>query len=154
MRLSGRDQHVNHSSDTPLRSYLADMGQVLFEPPSVFGWEWETGWISTATLLARYELATDIVRARGGGGTAFRPEKLLPIKTLMAAGPTNTGVIVDTATDILGLTDQLTAAERALLVTYLGGPSATLDLNDYDVRNTKLHGLFALILQSPAYQLH
>ena len=30
----------------------------------------------------------------------------------------------------------------------------TLDLNDYDVRDTKLHGLFALVMQSPAYQLH
>jgi hypothetical protein len=29
-----------------------------------------------------------------------------------------------------------------------------LNLFDEDVRNTKLHGLFALVIQSPAYQLH
>ena len=41
-------------------------------------------------------------------------------------------------------------------VDYLtdNGASPTLDLNDDDIRNTKLHGLFALVLQSPAYQLH
>ena len=37
-----------------LRNRLADMGQSLFEPPSVFGWDWETAWISSATLLARF----------------------------------------------------------------------------------------------------
>jgi hypothetical protein len=47
-------------------------------------------------------------------------------------------------------------AERTVLVDYLtdDGANPTLDLNDYDVRNTKLHGLFALVLQSPAYQVH
>jgi hypothetical protein len=30
----------------------------------------------------------------------------------------------------------------------------SVNLNDYTVRNTKLNGLFVLLLQSPAYQLH
>ena len=42
-----------------------------------------------------------------------------------------------------------------MLVDYMGGPSATLDvLNDYDDRNRKLCGLFALVIQSPVYQTH
>ena len=59
-------------------------------------------------------------------------------------------------TDLLGITDQLTAVERNILIDYLtdGGMNPILDLTDYDVRNTKLHRLFALLLQSPAYQLH
>ena len=46
--------------------------------------------------------------------------------------------------------------ERQVLVDYAsdGGANSTLDLNDYDTRNRKLNGLFALVLQSPAYQLH
>jgi hypothetical protein len=42
-----------------------------------------------------------------------------------------------------------------VLIDYLtdGGVNPTLNLNDFDVRNRKLHGLFALVLQSPAYQL-
>jgi hypothetical protein len=59
-------------------------------------------------------------------------------------------------TDALGVTDQLTATERNDLVDYLtdNGTNMTLNLNDYDTRNRKLNGLFALVLQSPAYQLH
>ena len=57
---------------------------------------------------------------------------------------------------MLGLQDHLTAAEKAVLLDYLtdDGANPTLDLDDYDTRNTKLHGLFALLMQSPAYQLH
>ena len=39
-----------------------------------------------------------------------------------------------------------------MLIDYLGpGP---IDLFDYDTQNAKLNGLFALVLQSPAYQVH
>ena len=59
-------------------------------------------------------------------------------------------------TEVLGVTDQLSAAERTALhrLPDRRRRDPTLDLADYDVRNTKLHGLFALVLQSPAYQLH
>jgi hypothetical protein len=54
------------------------------------------------------------------------------------------------------VTDQLTGAERQVFIDYVsdGGANPTLDLNDSDTRNRKLNGLFALVLQSPAYQLH
>jgi hypothetical protein len=41
------------------------------------------------------------------------------------------------------------------LVDYLtdNGTNPSLDLSDYDTRNAKLHGLFALLMQTPAYQL-
>ena len=46
-----------------------------------------------------------------------------------------------------------------LLLTFLGdfiavGRHGSINLLDFDTRNTKLHGLFALVMQSPAYQLH
>ena len=49
------------------------MGQLLFEPPSVFGWDWETAWLSSATLLARYGFARDLTSARGGGSERLPP---------------------------------------------------------------------------------
>ncbi len=154
MKPSGRDQYLKYSSYDPVRDYLADMGQILFEPPSVFGWDWENGWVSSATLLSRYEFATDLVRSRGSGSSAFRPEKLTPIKMLMDAGPVTAPNLVDTASGILGITDQLSSQERDVFLDYLGGAAAVLDLEDYDVRNTKVHGLFALMLQCPTYQVH
>ena len=150
MKLKGSDQRINYSSRTPIRSYLASMGQVLFQPPSVFGWDWEHGWVSSATLLARYDFATDIIAARGSGSTAFRPERLVDLDL------TDAGTIVDAVTDVLGVTDQFSSSERAALLDYLtdGNPTAALDLHNDGVRNTKLNGLFGLVLQSPAYQVH
>ena len=34
-----------------------NLGQVLFTPPNVAGWDWGKAWINTNTLLARYNIA-------------------------------------------------------------------------------------------------
>ena len=150
MKLKGTDQHINFSSGTPAQDYITNMGQTLFEPPSVFGWDWETSWISSSTLLARYQFATDVISARGKGNTAFRPEKLIDLNL------TDPGAVVDAVTGLLGITDQLASADRDVLITYLtdGNPSAAVNLNDENFRTLKLNGLFGLVMQSPAYQLH
>jgi len=38
------------------------LGQVLFMPPNVAGWNWGRAWINTNTLLARYNLADALTR--------------------------------------------------------------------------------------------
>jgi len=133
-----------------LRSHLDDMGQKLFDPPSVFGWDWEAAWVSSATLLARFRFARDLAAARVKGKQGFHPEKLMPM-SLQAPDD-----ILNAAGNVLGMTDQLSAQDRAFLIDYLtdGGALPLLDLEDEDLRHRKLHGLFALLLQSPAYQLH
>jgi uncharacterized protein (DUF1800 family) len=133
-----------------LRAHLDDMGQRLFDPPSVFGWDWEGAWISSATLLARFRFARDLAAARVKGKQGFHPEKLMPM------GVQSADDVLHRASNVLGLADQLTAEDRALYLDYLtdGGSSPTLDLENEDVRARKLHGLFALLMQSPAYQLH
>jgi hypothetical protein len=83
------------------------------------------------------------------GGGRFKPEKLIDI-TLTAAP-----ALVDAVLVALGVANQFTNNERNVLITYLGGPGATLDvLNDTDLRERKLGGLFALVMQSPVYQTH
>jgi len=150
LRLRGRDQSLQGGNYSSVYDHLTNMGQVLLDPPSVFGWDWETGWISTATLLARYTFARDATSARGHGSTSFRPDRLIDLSL------SDPGEIVDAVTDLLGVTDQITAGERDTLIGYAtdGGVNPTLNLGDEAVRNTKLNGLFALVLQSPAYQLH
>ena len=124
------------------------MGQTLLDPPSVFGWDWESAWISTATLLARSAFARDVIASRHGGGR-FRPERLIALDL------TQPGAIVDAVTDVLGVTDQLVTDERQALIDYLtDGTATTVNLTDPTVRNIKLNGLFGLVLQSPTYQLH
>jgi hypothetical protein len=43
-----------------MRAPLAAMGQVLFEPPDVNGWELGKGWFSTGAMLARMNFASQI----------------------------------------------------------------------------------------------
>ncbi len=145
MKGRGSDLTIEGGDYAPVRDHLESMGQSLLDPPSVFGWDWETAWISSATLLARYRFARDLMMDR----SRFRPEKLMDL-TLTAAP-----AIVDAVLDVLGVADQVSSSERDVLITYLGGPSAQLDiLNDYDDRNRKLCGLFALVIESPVYQTH
>ena len=49
-----------HLPDTV--SILADLGQDIFEPPSVKGWEGGRQWINSTTLLKRTEFATQLIR--------------------------------------------------------------------------------------------
>ena len=44
------------------------LGQVLFMPPNVAGWDWGKAWINTNTLLTRYNLAGMLIKGRAGGG--------------------------------------------------------------------------------------
>jgi uncharacterized protein (DUF1800 family) len=149
MKLRGKEQQVDGGSFNRILDQLSNMGQVLFDPPSVFGWDWETAWVSSSTMLARYGFARDLTSSRGGGGTSFRPDKLMDLDL------TDPDDIILAATDVLGITGDLTMSEQNLLATYLtdNGANPSLDLNDYDTRNIKLHGLFALLMQTPAYQL-
>ena len=41
------------------------LGQVLFLPPNVAGWDWGKAWINTNTLLTRYNVAGVITKGVG-----------------------------------------------------------------------------------------
>lgn len=133
-----------------LREHVARIGQSPMEPPSVFGWDWENGWITTGSVLARSAFARDITMTREGGkATRLRPTEFVD------SSLTDPGDIVDAASEALGIADQLGAAERTAFMDYLttdGSPP--LDLSDEDFVDRKLNGLFGLLLQSPAYQVH
>ncbi|GMU35943.1 MAG: DUF1800 family protein [Phycisphaerae bacterium] len=47
---------------------LAKMGQKLFEPPSVKGWDGGRNWINSATMLARMNAAAVLTRGDSAGG--------------------------------------------------------------------------------------
>ncbi|MFM7736825.1 MAG: DUF1800 family protein [Alphaproteobacteria bacterium] len=144
LKLVGREARVPGLGDKSVYTHLLNMGQVVLNPPSVFGWEWESAWIGSQSLLARFSFARDVYTARSTGG--LRPDKLV------SPALTQPGDVVDAVTDLLGVREDLSTAERAALVAYLGtGP---VDLLDPVTVDKKLRGLFGLVLQSPAYQLH
>jgi uncharacterized protein (DUF1800 family) len=47
-----------------VRSPLANMGQLLFEPPNVGGWPVGAGWFSTGTMLARSNFAATLAASQ------------------------------------------------------------------------------------------
>ena len=151
MKPKSKYLYIDGGSFRNIYDQLTNMGQTLLDPPSVFGWDWESSWISSATLLARYAFSRDLIAARGSGSSGFHPEKIINVNL------TNPGLIVDAVIDLFEVTDQFTAAERQALVDYLtdNGAVASLNIktNEHD-REVKLHGLFALVMQSPQYNLH
>ncbi len=148
MKPVGKELEIPGGDFDPITEHEINMGQLIGEPPSVFGWDWEEGWISSSTLLARYTFARDLVNARTKA--RFKPLKFVD-KDL-----TDPGQIVDAITTALNISDQLTAAERTELIEYLtdNGVSPTLNLDDETTVNVKIHGAFGLAMQSAAFQVH
>jgi len=70
------------SADTA-RSWVAAMGQTLFEPPDVNGWDTGPGWFSTGAMLARMNFAAALARdqqfnlAVDAAGARTSPESLI-----------------------------------------------------------------------------
>jgi uncharacterized protein (DUF1800 family) len=63
------------------------LGQVLFMPPNVAGWDWGQAWINTNTLLTRYNLAGFITKGSEEGGSAMSGERVkLPGMGKIAGG--------------------------------------------------------------------
>ncbi len=60
---------------------LRSLGQELFAPPNVKGWDGGYAWITTSTLTQRYNLADSLVNSRkksAGARTAVNGETILP----------------------------------------------------------------------------
>ncbi|GAA5130954.1 DUF1800 domain-containing protein [Luteolibacter yonseiensis] len=52
------------------------LGQVLFMPPNVAGWDWGQAWINTNTLLTRYNLAGYLTKGAGETEKVMASEKV------------------------------------------------------------------------------
>jgi hypothetical protein len=58
-------------------TWLSDgMGQRLFRPPSVAGWDWGPAWLSTNTMKSRFQVVTYLMT---DGGPLRVPDKFTPI---------------------------------------------------------------------------
>ena len=51
------------------------LGQVLFLPPNVAGWDWGQAWINTNTLLTRYNLAGFLTKGADGPDAAMNAQR-------------------------------------------------------------------------------
>jgi uncharacterized protein (DUF1800 family) len=121
------------------RAPLANMGQLLFEPPNVGGWPLGAGWFSTGTMLARANFAATVA--------AGQKERLGA--ALQAEGQTPSGLLA-------AMLDRVTpapldAGPNQALVSYLAaaGPWS----GSGEQLNTRAAGLARLLVGSSEYQL-
>jgi uncharacterized protein (DUF1800 family) len=158
-----------------LKTDLAEMGQVPFYPPTVEGWEGGPAWITSSTLLARYNVAGRLLL--GAEVDPSRPTLMLPpalawvpVKRSMAARKAEfsaTEWVADagatSATDVVAhlearfLRVPLSDFKRSEVIDYLESrnwkPTNELD-TDSQENEHKLRRALHLILCTPEFQMH
>lgn len=137
---------------------MARMGQDLFNPPSVKGWDGGLAWISSSTLFERFNFAASITTARGPIGTSH----VDPAAAFDGLEPTTSKQMIDLAARHL-LDGRLAPAAHDAILAYLGirDPQGPKDgkgrllapLEDPRAFDEKARGLLHLMLATPEYQL-
>lgn len=126
------------------------MGQDLYNPPTVKGWDGGPAWITTSALLERFNLANRLITTRGREGFATLRDELI------ARRPGSAEQVVDYFLQRF-LDGDATDHVRRALVAYLrvnddgAALPFTLDARFIDL---KVRGLIHLIMSLPGYQLN
>ena len=142
-------------SPRSLVGHLELLGQHLFAPPNVKGWEGGTAWLNTATIVVRHNLAYTM--ALGGGALnlgdpdpygvaaiAVDPSALARRERPPIAAPEK---LVSFYADLL-LQGDLSKEARARLKTFL-----TKDNPEDHERDRRIREMIHALLTTPEYQL-
>jgi uncharacterized protein (DUF1800 family) len=122
-----------------IKTPLANMGMLLFEPPNVGGWPVGPGWFSTATMLARSNFASALV-----GG-----QKDYLAASFAESGQTQSGLMAAMKNRIT--TAPLDASPEQVLTSYLAAAGAWT--GSPEQLATRSAGLARLLVGSAEYQL-
>jgi uncharacterized protein (DUF1800 family) len=135
----------------PLAESLADLGQVLFAPPSVKGWDGGPAWLNAGTLLFRNNLALALTSTED---TRFST-RCDPAALLARHGKKTDAEVVEFLLGVFVQND-VPPESRAKLMEYL----ATAKTTKYpaywakeDVENHRLRAVAHLVLTLPEFEL-
>jgi uncharacterized protein (DUF1800 family) len=140
--------------ETLLYARAGTMGQSIFNPPDVSGWELNLGWVSTATMLERFNFANAFITSRPNG----TPPQGAYVTTAQLTTWTRANVkkTVRLFLEVLGPL-QVDGPTTKELKKYLAlndqGVSVEWVLNDATV-DKKVRGLVHQILCLPAFNLN
>ena len=139
------------NSDIDLPGIVAAMGQNLFEPPSVKGWDGGKVWISTESMIERFNFATKISSQK------FEELKpyMLPSQLVSHQGLKTPAQTVDYFLEML-VDGDVPIYTRKRLVKYMetdNDGKATRGVKTDQILDAKLRGLVHLIMSLPTYQL-
>jgi uncharacterized protein (DUF1800 family) len=137
--------------DGDLTSMMSRMGQSLFEPPTVKGWDGGQAWISTNTMMERFNFATRVTQQKFDAIEGY-------IKTselVAQQGLTNARGMVNYFVELL-LDGDLPENARTDLIQYVSSDFSGKPINqipDDKLLDAKLRGLVHLLMTMPSYQL-
>ena len=151
----------------PLAVALRQMGQVPFYPPSVKGWDGGKAWISTSTLLTRYNLAGSLLRVPPKH--VETPFNLTPEMSMAGVQPAP-ALTVSAQVDVAKIAPPELRADPAVLVRALGqrlfqAPLAPKDEQQFTgylnsvagsgqpITDQNVTGLLHLMMSTPSFQL-
>jgi uncharacterized protein (DUF1800 family) len=137
--------------DGDLPTMMARMGQDLFMPPNVKGWDGGPAWIATDTMMERFNFATKITGAKFDEMEKYGSS----LELVQKQGLKNSGQIVDYFLQLL-VDGDVPTSTRTKLIAYVssdigGRPVQTIP--DERTLDAKLRGLVHLIMTLPTYQL-
>ncbi len=135
----------------PLATALEGLGQVLFAPPSVKGWDGGTAWLNAQTLLSRNNLALALTSTE----SATFGSRCDPAKLLARRGKKTDDEVVDFLLGIFFQGD-VPGESRSRLLDYLKQSRATkfpVYWTADDVANHRIRAVTHLVLTLPEFQL-
>jgi uncharacterized protein (DUF1800 family) len=143
-----------------LTTASAAMGQTLFNPPTVKGWDGNLSWVNSSYFFDRINTANALADSRGQQAQfRYDPYELLGVKGTQA--PASAGEVVDRLAGIF-LDGQLHPDIKSALSDYLNTPAPlkTADLvaaaNGRPVARAvdeRVRGTLHLLMSSPDYML-
>lgn len=135
-----------------LYEHVSAMGQELFAPPNVKGWDGERKWINSSALAARSSFVDTLTQA--ASGTDFGSH--LDIARLVPADLSDPAAIVGLLVKKL-FDDQLPQTTRGELSNFLvsnaEGPQLEQFRNDPGFREQQIRAVLSLMLNLPEYQV-
>lgn len=141
-----RSLHTPRRDLSTLNEAMALMGQELFSPPSVAGWDGGRGWINTSTLFIRHNTATYLLTGKLPTDRSWSPGNLNydPAFLMKGLDSRRPDAVVD------HLLPQVMAApvdrgNRDVLVAFLRDRG--------DIKDHTILGLVMLMTTLPEYQL-
>jgi len=137
--------------DPDLANQMNRMGQGLFEPLNVKGWDGGQAWIATDTMMERFNFATRMTQQKFDAIEGY----ISPTDLVQQQGLTDTDTMVDYFLKLLVDGDVPDSTRKELRAYLVSGPNGKpVDpLADEKLLDSKLRGLVHLIMTLPTYQL-
>lgn len=146
-----RDLGLKDADLAYLNTATRDMGQELFEPPSVFGWQAGLSWVSTSRTFGRYNALAEILERRPRAGKAG-----VDVVGAVLAGKTfeNHAQVVDYLIKSC-VNVPLAESKRQALIEFAAPlpPPAEWAASPNPV-NARLTRMLVMLMCSPEYQLN